>query len=130
MSYHLSQTLSTLAGPTKEQIISLNQWAAVALDKFHAESKAIFEFSIDDYASTHLVEWDSSFSKVAMKEDVDIANNGGVAIAFFVMAVLLNYRYTEQTEIGEGVDYLFKENEPGDDDLNFLDAPHYVEISG
>lgn len=50
--------------------------------------------------------------------------------ASFVMSVLLNYVYVEQTEIGDGVDYRFKQAEPDDDDLNFLDDYHYVEISG
>ena len=65
-----------------------------------------------------------------MKEDVDLANEGGVALAWFVMSVMLNYKYVEQSEIGDGVDYLFKEAVPGDDDLNFLENYHFVEVSG
>lgn len=38
--YNLDQTLEILRGPTKEQIKVGNQWAAVALDKFHLGSKA------------------------------------------------------------------------------------------
>lgn len=65
-----------------------------------------------------------------MKEDKDIANHGGVAMAWFVMSVLLNYCYVEQTEIGDGVDYRFMKSEPAEDELNFLDDYHYVEVSG
>jgi len=46
------------------------------------------------------------------------------------MSVLMDYHYVEQTEIGDGVDYRFMKSEPKDDDLNFLDEFHYVEISG
>jgi len=59
-----------------------------------------------------------------------MANHGGVAMAWFVMSVLKDYTYVEQSEIGDGVDYRFKSVEPDDDDLNFLDDYHYVEISG
>lgn len=65
-----------------------------------------------------------------MKEDKDIANHGGVAMAMFVMAVLLDYGFVDQTEIGDGVDYRFIKSEPDDDDLNFLSDYHYVEVSG
>lgn len=65
-----------------------------------------------------------------MKEKIDMANHGGVAMAWFVMSVLQGFTYVEQSEIGEGVDYRFKIAEPQDDDLNFLDDYHYVEISG
>ena len=59
-----------------------------------------------------------------------MANHGGVAMAWFVMSVLKEFNYVEQSEIGDGVDYRFKAEEPDDDDLNFLDDFHYVEISG
>ena len=65
-----------------------------------------------------------------MKVDKDIANHGGVALAWFVMSVLKDFRYVEQTEIGDGVDYRFKKEEPSDDDFNFLNDFHYVEVSG
>ena len=65
-----------------------------------------------------------------MKENKDLANHGGVAMAWFVMAILLDYKYVEQSEIGEGVDYRFMKSVPNDDDLNFLDDYHYVEVSG
>lgn len=128
--YSLSQTLEKLKGPTKEQIICQNQWAAVALDKFHSNSNAIIEFSIDGAEKTATLEWNSNFSKAAMKEKIDAANLGGVALAMFVMSVLQDYTYVEQSEIGDGVDYRFIKNEPNDDDLNFLDNPHFVEVSG
>jgi hypothetical protein len=51
-------------------------------------------------------------------------------MAWFVMSVLLDYNYVEQSEIGAGVDYRFMKSEPNDDDLNFLDDYHYVEVSG
>lgn len=128
--YHLDTTITKLSGPTKEQIIVQNQWAASALDKFHKASTATVEFNIDGTVIKTNLRWNSSFSKAAMKEKIDIANQGGVAMAWFVMAVLLDYNYVEQTEIGTGVDYRFRKNEPDDDDLNFLDDFCYVEVSG
>ncbi|MHB1107628.1 MAG: hypothetical protein ACYCZ2_14830 [Lutibacter sp.] len=120
----------SLKGPTKEQIVVGNQWAAVALDKFHNKSTAKIKFSINKIEEDAIIEWDSNFSNAAMKEHVDMANHGGVAMAFFLMSVLSNYGYVEQTEIGDGVDYRFKESEPEVDDLNFLADFHYVEVSG
>ena len=129
-AFKLNQTLEKLTGPTKEQIIVNNQWAAVAFDKFHKGSKAIFKFSADSVLQEAIVEWDSSFSKSAMKEKIDMANHGGVAMAMFVMSVLLDYAYLEQSEIGDGVDYRFMKSEPDEDDLNFLNNYHYAEVSG
>ncbi len=128
--YHIDLTKEKLNGPTMEQIITHNQWAATAFDKFHSDSKAVIEFSIDGTATKANLEWDSKFSKAAMKEEIDMANHGGVAMAWFIMSVLQDYTYVEQSEIGDGVDYRFKKAEPADDDLNFLDDYHYVEISG
>jgi hypothetical protein len=128
--YHLNSTKDYLKGPTQEQITSYNQWAATALDLFHKDSKSTIELCIDGEEMNAILEWDSNFSKAAMKEKKDIANYGGVAMAWFVMSVILDFRYVEQTEIGDGVDYRFKKEEPNEDDLNFLDNAHYVEISG
>jgi len=128
--YHLDTTKVKLKGPTQEQIITYNQWAATALDKYHSNSIAEIEFSIDGAETKAILEWDSNFSKAAMKEKKDMANHGGVAMAWFVMSVLKEFNYVEQSEIGDGVDYRFKTEEPDDDDLNFLDNFHYVEISG
>ena len=130
LEYNLNATVDKLIGPTKEQIVVHNQWAATAFDKYHTDSKTVIEFSIDGTATKANLEWDSNFSKAAMKEDKDMANHGGVAMAWFVMSVLLDYAYVEQSEIGDGVDYRFKKAEPADDDLNFLDDYHYVEVSG
>lgn len=127
---NLSQTIYKLKGPSREHLIVHNQWAAVGLDKFHENSTAEFEFIIDGESLKYKLTWDSDFSKATMKEDVDIANHGAVAMAWFVMAVLLDYNYVEQTEIGDGVDYRFMKNEPDDDDLNFLVDYHNVEVSG
>ena len=129
-NYHLDLTKGKLTGPTIEQIVTHNQWAATAFDKFHNDSKAVIEFSIDGKTTKANLDWDSKFSKAAMKEEIDMANHGGVAMAWFVMSVLQDYTYVEQSEIGDGVDYRFKKAEPADDDLNFLDDYHYVEISG
>lgn len=128
--YHLDKTKAKLKGPTQEQIISCNQWAATALDRYHNDSKAEISFVVDGTLVKAILDWNSKFSKAAMKEDKDMANHGGVAMAWFVMSVLLDYGYVEQSEIGDGVDYRFKKEEPDDDDLNFLDDYHYVEISG
>lgn len=127
---HLDLTKNKLKGPTQEQIITCNQWAATAFDKFHSDSNTVIEFNIDGSITNVILEWDSNFSKSAMKEKIDMANHGGVAMAWFVMSVLKDYTYVEQSEIGDGVDYRFKSVEPDDDDLNFLDDYHYVEISG
>ena len=128
--FHLGITTEKLKGPTKEQIISHNQWAATAFDKFHSDSKALIEFDIDGVVTRTNLNWSSEFSKAAMREEIDMANHGGVAMAWFVMSVLRDYTYVEQSEIGDGVDYRFRTEEPADDDLNFLDDYHYVEISG
>ena len=128
--YELDQTLNYLSGCSVEQFTVYNQYAAVALDKFHKGSKAQINFNLDNTDSNAILEWNSKFPKGGMKEDTEIANFGGVALAFFVMSVLSGYGYVEQTEIGDGVDYAFRITEPKDDDLNFLDDSHYVEISG
>ncbi len=128
--YSLNQTLDNLKGPTLEQIVFHNQWAAVAFDRFHLNSQSSIKFILDGVEKLVNLKWDSKFSKSAMKEDVDMANHGGVAMAWFVMSVILDYSYVEQTEIGDGVDYRFRKTEPSDDELNFLDDYHYVEISG
>ena len=129
-SHSLQETVEKLKGPSKEQIIVGNQWAAVALDKFHPYSKAKIKVTNEKIEEVISLNWDSNFSSKAMKENVDMANHGGVAIAFFLMSILSGYKYVEQSEIGDGVDYRFKINEPTDDDLNFLDNYHYVEVSG
>jgi hypothetical protein len=128
--FNLKQTIDTLSGPTKEQIIVNNYWAAIAFDRFHHDSKAVIEFLLHGQSKRAILRWESNFSKAAMKEDKDMANHGGVAMAWFVMSVLLDYRYVQQSEIGEGVDYRFMKSEPSDDDLNFLDDHHFVEVSG
>lgn len=126
--FHFDDTLKILIGPSKEQIIFLNQMAATALDHFHKGSNAKFELSIDGKQSKTILNWNSSFSKHAMKEKKKIAEDGGVAVAFFIMSVLLEYKWVMQTEIGEGVDYSFKKEEPTDE--NFLQGSHNIEVSG
>lgn len=128
--YHLDLTRQKLNGPTIEQIVTHNQWAASAFDKYHTDSKAVIEFDIEGTVTKANLNWSSAFSKAAMREEIDMANHGGVAMAWFVMSILLDYSYVEQSEIGDGVDYRFMKVEPDDDDLNFLDEYHYVEISG
>lgn len=127
---NLAATVNKLKGPTKEQIITCNQWAIVALERYHKNGMAAFEFDVDGVRYSSKITWNGKFPRSAMREKVDMANHGGVALAMFVMSVLLNYSYVEQTEIGDGVDYLFMENEPDEDDLNFLLNGHYVEVSG
>lgn len=129
-SFHLNATQLKLKGPSIDQIRVNNQWAATALDLCHRDSKAIMEFNLEGKVINANLAWDSNFSKAAMKEEKDMANHGGVALAWFVMSVLQDFKYVEQTEIGEGVDYRFREDEPSDDELNFLDDFHYVEVSG
>lgn len=128
--FNLNQTIKTLHGPPKEHIIVNNYWAATAFNRYHKDSKAEIEILIHGVPRRILLTWDSDFSNVTMKEDKDIANHGAVAIAWFLMSVLLDYNYVEQSEIGDGVDYRFQKTEPNEDDLNFLNNYHYVEISG
>lgn len=128
--YHLDTTKTKLKGPTTAQIETCNQWAATALDRYHLNSEAGIIFDIHGISTEAQLVWDSNFSKAAMKEEKDMANHGGVALAWFAMSVLLDYGYVEQTEIGDGVDYRFMKKEPDDDDLNFMDNFHNVEISG
>lgn len=127
--FNLNQTITLLAGPPKEHIIVHNFWAATALDRYHKDSKTEYEFILHGKSIRIILNWDSDFSKSTMKEDKDMANHGAVAMAWFVMSVLLDYHYVEQSEIGDGVDYLFFHSEPNDD-LNFLDNYHFVEVSG
>ena len=129
-TYHLDITKNNLSGPTIAQIETHNQWAATALDLFHANSEADFEFEIDKAVTKIKLLWNSAFSKAAMKEEKDMANHGGVALAWFTMSTLLAYKYVEQTGIGDGVDYHFFEDVPDENDLNFMNNFHYVEISG
>lgn len=128
--YSLALVLDNLSGPTKEHIVINNYWAATGFDRYHKNSFAEFEFVIDGNSEIIKLIWDSNFSKATLKEDKDIANHGGVAMAWFVMSVLLDYKHVEQSEIGEGVDYRFMKSEPNDDNLNFLEDYHYVEVSG
>lgn len=127
-TYNLSQTVDLLDGFSKEQIIVFNQWAATGLDRYHKDSKATFKFLVDGEEKTLTLEWDSNFSKDAMVERRKIAEEGGVSLAMFVMAVLLDYRWACQTEIGEGVDYRFQKARPSIE--NFLANSHHIEVSG
>jgi len=127
---HLNETIDKLKGPTKEQIIVGNQWAVTALERYHTDGMAKFEFEIDGIPHSSKITWDTGFSRAAMQERVDMANHGAVAMAMFLMAVLLDYGYVEQTEIGEGTDYKFMKAAPADDNLNFMQNGHYVEVSG
>lgn len=128
--YHLDATKSKLKGPTIAQIVTCNQWAATALDKYHKNSTAEIVFEIDGTSTKSTLLWDSNFSTAAMKEETDMANHGGVALAWFLMSVLEGYCYVEQSEIGDGVDYRFMKAEPSDDDLNFIADFHHIEVSG
>lgn len=126
--YHLNETIDLLQGPSKEQIVVFNQWAATAFNKFHDNSSALIELVIDNEKIILPIKWDSNFSNAAMKEKRKIAEEGGVSIAMFIMSVLKGYKYLQQSEIGEGVDYRFMKEYP--DINNFLINSHYIEVSG
>lgn len=126
--YHLNQILDNLSGPSKEQIIVFNQWAAVALNKFHENSKTLFSFNLNGNKSEYILNWNSDFSQDAMREKKTLAENGGISLAMFVMSVLSDYKYMHQSEIGAGTDYGFKKSKPTSE--NFLDDCHYIEVSG
>jgi hypothetical protein len=72
--YSLNQTNNVLSGPTKEQITVQNQWAAVALDRFHNDSKAVISIKTDNEIKKVKLSWNSNFSKSAMKEEIDMAH--------------------------------------------------------
>lgn len=126
--YHLDQVLVLLGGASREQLIVFNQWAAVALDLYHSDSNASYHFLLDGTEMLTKLSWDSNFEKSAMRARKDIAEDGAISLAFFVMAVLLDYTYVHQSEIGEGVDYGFHKNRPSSE--NFFKDCHYVEVSG
>lgn len=130
--YHLDLTTEKLTGPSKELIVVNNQWAAVAFNNFHQNSSAEIELLIDGEIEKATLKWNSDFPSAAMKERKDMANHGGVAMAWFVMSVIKDYTHLEQSEIGSGTDYIFMKTPPSDDELNFFsnDEGHYVEVSG
>ncbi len=128
--YHIDQTLDKLSGPPREQITHYNQWAATGLNKFHTNSNAVVEFVVDGVKTLARLNWNSNFPNRTLIEKNDIANFGGVALSWFVMSVLQDYVYVEQSEIGDGVDYRFMKSIPDEDELNFFIDEHYVEVSG
>jgi hypothetical protein len=106
--HHLDETVKELKGPSREQLIVWNQWAAVALNKFFQNSSAHFYFVTDGKQISITLNWNSNFPQDAMREKKNIAENGGISLALFIMSVIFDYRYLHQTEIGEGVDYGFQ----------------------
>lgn len=128
LEYHLDQVVDNLKGASKEQIIVFNQWAAVGLNKYHQDSVAQFHFVIHGKETALKIRWNSDFEQASMRERKHIAEDGGVSIAFFIMTMLLDYKYVMQSEIGEGVDYSFHKLYPDDD--NFYKDGHFIEISG
>jgi hypothetical protein len=126
--YHLNQTLDALSGTNPIILTSFNQWAAVALDLYHSNSRAKFDFELDGVSSVVQLVWNSNFERGLMRERKHIAEDGGVALALFIMSVLLGYRYVLQSEIGEGVDYGFTKETL--DPENFFKNCHFTEISG
>jgi hypothetical protein len=127
-THHLDETLAKLQGASKELLTVFNQWAAIALDQYHAGSRAELTLTIDGRPQNVILVWNSNFPKEAMRERKKMAEEGGLSLAMFVMSVLLNFKYVQQTEIGEGVDYRFQLEIPTSD--NFLLGSHYVEVSG
>jgi hypothetical protein len=65
--YNLQQTVNKLSGPTKEQMIVHNNWAATAFDRYHNDSRVEIEFIIHGQSQRAILNWDSNFSKAAMK---------------------------------------------------------------
>lgn len=128
VEYHLDQVIEKLKGASKEQIAVFNQWAAVGLNQYHPDSVANFDLIIHGETIKASIKWNSEFPQYAMREKKHIAEDGGVSMAFFIMSVLLDYKYVIQSEIGEGVDYSFHKLAPEDD--NFYKECHYIEISG
>lgn len=126
--HHLREILDKIKGLTEAQLTYYNQWAAVALDRYHMNSNAKYIFNIDGNGIQCPLSWDSDFSKEGMKEKTDMAHFGGISLAFFVMCVLLDFSHVQQSEIGEGVDYRFQKSNPNED--NFFSNSHYIEISG
>ncbi len=131
IEFHLDETVDFLrCGASKESILTNNQWAAVGLDHFHHGSQAEFLFSVDGDEQRIFLSWNSDFQKLSMRETKYIAEHGGVSLAYFIMSVLLGYRTVVQTEIGDGVDYMFAKEEILNHDDIFAIVGVFVEVSG
>lgn len=129
--FHLDDTIKHLVrGASPESILVNNQWAAVGLDDFHGNSGTEFLFRIDGVEERVVLKWNSDFERLSMRETKYIAEHGGISLTYFLMSVLLGYKTVVQTEIGDGVDYMFaKEEILNTDDIFSFDGL-FVEVSG
>jgi hypothetical protein len=129
--FHLDETAEMLRrGASRESILTNNQWAAVGLDHFHNGSTAEFLFRVDDTEQRIVLRWNSNFEKLSMRETKYIAEHGGISLTYFLMSVLLGYRTVVQTEIGDGVDYMFSKDEIVNHEDVFALEGVFVEVSG
>lgn len=85
---------------------------------------------IGDYKNRFTLEWETTPNKSGWFEPKVIAENGSIAIAFFMVTELTDYQVVQQSIIGSGFDYWlgYKEDHPEYDPYNFLNAR--LEISG
>jgi len=83
-----------------------------------------------DFEGEYQLKWDDKPLAKGWREPREIAEYGGIAIAFFLTLELTAYQIIEQSIIGTGFDYWlgFKENHPNYNPDNFLNAR--LEISG
>lgn len=83
-----------------------------------------------DNNTQYKLSWTKQPIKRGWQESRIIAENGGIAIAFFLTLELTEYQIIQQAIIGTGFDYWlgYKENSKNYDPDNFLNAR--LEISG
>lgn len=85
---------------------------------------------IGDFGDRCVLKWTTTPNKRGWTEPRIIAENGAIAIAFFLIIELTDFQVIQQSIIGTGFDYWlgYKENHPKYDPDNFLNAR--LEISG
>ncbi len=85
---------------------------------------------IGDFQDRFRLKWETTPNKKGWSEPRVIAENGSIAIAFFLIVELTDYQVIQQSIIGTGFDYWlgYKETHPDYDPNNFLNAR--LEISG
>lgn len=101
----------------------------LALERQGHESGVILQIEGDINASFEL-KWSKSPKQGGWQEPKVIAENGGIAIAFFLILELTEFEIIQQAVIGTGIDYWlgYKETSDKYDAVNFLNAR--LEISG
>ncbi len=83
-----------------------------------------------DFEREFTLSWSGNVKKEGWQEKRVSAENGSIAIAFFLILEMTDYEVIQQSIIGTGFDYWlgFKRNHPNYDPDNFLNAR--LEVSG